>query len=127
MRHLIFLFFLFICVVGSSQTIYDYNNTTNRDAKLRYDESFNPYVELSLTNVSSKFVTTIVFEVYYKDRSKPQEDISTVSIESVVVPFSIPPKQRKTVRFGIPKGRGNASPSAYTVKKVRYEDGTICE
>ena len=110
-----------------SQTIDDYNNDNNRSSRLTYDEQLNPTVELSLTNRSSKAITTIEFVAYYKDKSRPKEDISSIQIETTIVQFSIPPKQRRTVHFRIPKGKGNSTPFGYIIKKVGYEDGTICQ
>ncbi len=110
-----------------AQTINDFNKETVRSAKLTYDEVLNPYVNLSLKNISSKVITTIEFTVYYSDPSNTY-DIFRSYEERKILQISIRPNATGSLRFRISKPRDNyTKPSGYSITKVRYQDGTICQ
>ena len=109
-----------------AQRISDYNTDDVRTAKITYDENFNPSVELTLKNISSKTITTLEVTVFYSNKSNPYDTFSS-SQESRIVQVTIQPRASGTVKFSIPKGRNNSNPSGYLVTRVRYSDGSVCQ
>lgn len=109
-----------------AQRINDYNTDDVRTAKITYDEYFNPSVELTLKNISSKTITTLEVTVFYSNQSNPYDTFGSYQ-ESRIVQLTIQPRATGTVKFSIPKGKNNSKPSGYLVTKVRYSDGSVCQ
>ena len=118
---------LLYCNVGFAQTIADYNKDSVRSAKITYDENFNPSVNLSLRNISSKVITTIEVTIVYSDPNNSYDFLSSYQ-EQKVIQISISPNMTKSTQFRISKPRNSyTKPTGYMISKVRYQDGTICQ
>ena len=109
-----------------AQKIRDYNTDEVRTAKITFDEFFNPSVDLTLTNISAKAITTLEVTVFYSDKSNPYDTFSAYQ-EKKIVQLAIQPKAKGTVKFSIPKGKNNSTPNGYLITKVRYSDGSVCQ
>lgn len=129
MRKTTFLTILFtlLCCCANAQTIDDFNKDSVRKAKLTYDENFNPTVNLSLRNISSKTITSIEETVYYSNPDNPY-DIHSSYQEQKIVQIPISPNTTKSTQFRISKPRNNyIKIIGYMISRIRYQDGTICQ
>lgn len=124
---LITLLFTLLCCCANAQTIDDFNKDSVRKAKLTYDENFNPTVNLSLRNISSKTITSIEVTVYYSNPDNPY-DIHSSYQEQKIVQIPISPNTTKSTQFRISKPRNNyIKIIGYMISRIRYQDGTICQ
>ncbi len=91
------------------------------DVKIKYDSDFDPYVELTIHNSTSKEITSIEFYVNY-NKNNP---FDYISVEVVTVQQSLGPNRKVTRTFYVP--RHAFDPYSVSIKRVRFSDGTVLE
>lgn len=114
---------LFIPLICDGQRIEDYVKT--QSFKVTYDESFEPTLHLSFKNVSNKVITTVEVKIYYnKGLDKYEWRYPT---RSSIIQTKIKPNEYGTINVSMPKEVDGKKPGSFSIEKLRYEDGSICD
>ena len=92
--------------------------------KVTYDESFEPTLHLTFKNVSNKVITTVEVMIHYKKGLDPYE--WRYPTRSSIIQIRIMPNEYGTINVSMPKEVGGKEPGSFSIEKIRYEDGSIC-
>lgn len=122
---IISLTIILLCNISSycqAQTLTDFKNT-QADVSLTYDSNWNPIAKFSIKNVANKTITNVEIVIYYSgysdsDHLQPYTTCSTST--------NIAPNERKILTFYI-KGHNNKKPQSFSLLRIRYADGTVCD
>lgn len=96
--------------------------------KLRFDNQFRPYVEVSVTNDSFSEITSMDFEITYSwkrvGNNFMTKDPRRNTTRNQIVEIVIPEMTVKHITFYIPMV-DDYEPYGITLKRVRYVDGKV--
>lgn len=100
------------------------------DNKLKHDNQFRPYVEISVTNDSFTDITSIDFGIVYSWKNVSRDfgtlDFRKKPTRNQIVEVTIPAMSTKRIQFYIPMV-DNYEPYSINLNRVRYSDGKVKE
>mgnify|MGYP001055594001 FL=1 len=98
------------------------------DSKLKHDNQFRPYVEISVTNDSFTEITSIDFGIVYSWKNVGRifltKDPRRNTTRDQIVEIIIPAMSKKRIQFYIPMV-DNYEPYSINLNRVRYYDGKV--
>lgn len=96
--------------------------------RLRFDNQFRPYVEVTVTNDSFSNITSMEFEIIYSwksiGRNFLSKDPRRKTTRNQIVEIVIPEMSSKNISFYIPNVE-DYEPYGITLNKVRYSNGKV--
>lgn len=110
---------------ANAQTLADYRET-QADISLIYDSNWAPIGKFSIKNISNKTIVGVEIVIYCgDDKWRDPNDIFRNEKTFVCrTDTNIRPNERKILTF-YPRC-GDETPKSFSLSRIRYEDGTIC-
>ena len=116
---------ILVCVIICSLSAYGQKISNN---KLRFDNQFRPYVEISVTNDSFSVITSMDFEITYSwkgvGKNFMTKDPRRNTLRNQIVEIIIPEMTTKSISFYIPNVE-DYEPYSIRLNKVRYANGKV--
>lgn len=96
--------------------------------KLKYDNQFRPYIEITVTNDSFSDITSLEFEIVYTwtniGRNFLTKDPRKNTTRNQIVEITIPEMSKKTITFQM-QTIEDYKPYGISLKRVRYKNGKV--
>lgn len=98
------------------------------NSKLRFDNQFRPYVEVSVTNDSFSEITSMNFEITYSwkrvGKNFMTKDPRRNTTRNQIVEIVVPEMTTKSISFYIPNVE-EYEPYSIRLDKIRYANGKV--